>query len=106
MSIWKPPASGFLKINLNAAVRPDFVALGCICHDSHDSPLWVRSEILPYMSPLLAEVLAIRMAVGEVATRQSECVLFESDSLVVVSALLDSSVSLPGPPVTLLKLMG
>lgn len=50
------------------------------------------------MTPLLAELAAIRMAAGEVASRSLVRVFFETDSLVAASCISDSTSSLPSTP--------
>ncbi|KAB1211938.1 hypothetical protein CJ030_MR5G023754 [Morella rubra] len=60
LKVWRVPCCGFVMINMDAAVRQSYVAIGCIGHDYHG------------MSPLLAEWMALQMAAGEAALRRLE----------------------------------
>lgn len=89
---WTAPLEGFVKINTDAAVRPSFIAIVCICYNHLGVALWARSEIFARMFVLLAELLAIRMAAGEAKFRELERVVFESDSLSAIASIGDPTL--------------
>lgn len=95
LKVWTASPFGVLKINIDPAVKSDFVAIACICYDYQGIALWARSEIYLKMSSLLAKVLAV----GEAWSRGLQEVMFDNDSLTAVLDINDPNALVEGESV-------
>jgi hypothetical protein len=85
---WNPPPIGFIKINFDVAVRPNYMVAAAIISDHDGSLLWATAKKIPLMDINAGEAQAALLAV-ETATRfyPSSSLILEGDSLITITAL-------------------
>jgi hypothetical protein len=90
---WSPPPPGWHKINFDAAVRPNQVYLAAICrnHMGRITHAWLSAD--SHGDSLWAEAKAALFAVSSALASGLDSIIFEGDSLQVISSLQNSATS-------------
>ncbi|KAL5553551.1 hypothetical protein UlMin_040952 [Ulmus minor] len=93
--VWTPPPSGWVKLNMDAAVGASTAAISCVACDSHGSIICWKSKIIPTCSSLIAEAYIAKFAIDVAIVAPWTVVKFSSDAKIVLDALssLKSSVN-------------
>ncbi|GLT55002.1 hypothetical protein SLA2020_281580 [Shorea laevis] len=88
ISSWNPPPIGFIKLNFDVAVRPDYMVAAVTVSDHDGSLIWATAKKIPCMDINAGEAQAALLAV-ETATRfyPSSSLILEGDSLTTITAL-------------------
>lgn len=89
-SPWKPPPTDWVKCNSDGAWNKDreTSGLGWICRDKNGMLLWAGARAVTKAgSPLLAEAEALKWGVECLANFDYKNVIFESDSVSLVSMI-------------------
>ncbi|KAL5546088.1 hypothetical protein UlMin_005775 [Ulmus minor] len=84
---WHPPPLGWIKINSDAAIGENTAGIACIACNGRGSILCCKSRRLGSSLPLVAEGLAIELAIEMACNAGWPAVVFESDSKSFVEAV-------------------
>ncbi|XP_073120389.1 uncharacterized protein [Henckelia pumila] len=98
-SRWTPPPTTHLKCNVNVDValftKPPHMGFECLLRNSGGTVLAaIHGRILGFHEPTIAEEKGIREALRWIKRQQLSHIIFESDSLLFINALQDSSPNL------------
>ncbi|KAL5543394.1 hypothetical protein UlMin_007178 [Ulmus minor] len=77
---WHPPPSRWIKINSDAAIGENTAGIACIARNDRGSILCCKSRRLGSSLPLVAEGLAIKLAIEMACNAGWPAMVFESDS--------------------------
>lgn len=81
---WTAPPLGFLKLNVDANVRGDWLGFGCVIRDHEGTVMLAASSSTNLRAdPTFAEALALRWALGVAKQANFSGLFVETDSLVV-----------------------
>ncbi|KAK9715987.1 hypothetical protein RND81_06G204000 [Saponaria officinalis] len=92
---WIRPQAGIIKINTDAAIfEDDEIGSGFVCRDENGRVVRVGSKrVKARWHPEIAEAKAIEFGLAMAKEADMDCVVLESDSLSVVSAVQKRSLS-------------
>ncbi|XP_060961055.1 uncharacterized protein LOC115724007 [Cannabis sativa] len=88
--IWHKPATGTLKINVDAALfaAPGVHSFVCVARDSSGASVETVSCCRPgLVAPEMAEVMGVREALSWIKKKSWQNIIVETDSLTVVQAI-------------------
>ncbi|KAB1201744.1 hypothetical protein CJ030_MR2G023038 [Morella rubra] len=85
---WVPPPCGWLKVNMDVAIRQNGSYIAIFVRDSYSSLCLVYIERLVAMDPIVREAFAWAEAVSLARWLKWDKVLFECDSLLVCKDVL------------------
>ncbi|KAL0006983.1 hypothetical protein SO802_008485 [Lithocarpus litseifolius] len=88
---WSPPPSGFIKINVDAAIAQNNSALAVVARNNHGLVVKAWSKTLPKRSPIVAETEAILWALHLARGENWRKIIVESDSKISIDSILDHS---------------
>lgn len=88
---WKKPATGFLKLNIDASFTPSFSSGGAIIRDEFGSFVAAISFPLEATNALAAEMCALKVSLEWCHSQQLFNLQVETDSMALISALNCSS---------------
>jgi hypothetical protein len=91
---WSPPLAKSFKINLDTATLEFFSVQAAVCRDSAGKIIKALSQTNPPCDPNFGEALAARLVVSLATSLQLKIFCLEGDSLVVISALNNPSITL------------
>ena len=83
---WAPPHKGSIKINLDTAIRDQFIAQAVVCRD-HKGTIKAISHISYPCNPNFGEALATLLAASLVVSLKLKKFIIEEDSLIAITAL-------------------
>lgn len=87
---WKPPAEGFLKVNVDASVfaGADTFIIGMVLRDHNGSFIQGKNLCLPYPGTVLeGEAIGVKEALTWIKELQLHNISIESDSRLTVKAI-------------------
>jgi hypothetical protein len=90
---WTPPLVGTFKVNFDTSIRDQFSAQAVVCRNSKGNIVKVISQINPSCDPNYGEALAAQLAVSLAASMNLKNFIMEGDSLVVITALQNPSIT-------------
>ena len=95
-TMWEPPPSGWVKVNMDAAIGASFAAISFVACESNGTILSWKSKSISPCSPLIAEAVAVEFAIELAAGAPWNAVTFSGDSKIILDALnsLNNSVDL------------
>ncbi|KAJ4981823.1 hypothetical protein NE237_032660 [Protea cynaroides] len=88
-SRWLPPMAGYIKINVDAAVKKDLTAqgIGFIIKNADGANLLAVLQRADFPSVVAGEALAIRQGLKEAISMGFQSIVMESDCLEVVQLI-------------------
>ncbi|PON99278.1 Ribonuclease H-like domain containing protein [Trema orientale] len=84
---WKPLPEYWVKVNFDAAIRPDSVIGSAICQDFTGSIIGISSYKYDPSSPLVGECLAALQAIKLAISTGASHIILEGDSRTVIQSL-------------------
>ena len=84
---WHPSDANFIKINFDASVQHNRVAIGFVFRDSDGNPITVAARFIWDAPVLLVEITALKEALHSAWLQQFSHVLIEGDSTVLINCL-------------------
>nr|POE99604.1 hypothetical protein CFP56_66265 [Quercus suber] len=100
--VWKSPLTGFIKLNVDAAIGPSRNALAVIARNSLGEVIKVWAKPHHNCTPIQAEASAIQGAINLASSEGCKQVIIESDSKMCVDSLLTILLCLAGPSAMIL----
>ena len=90
---WSPPPTNFVKLNVDAAIAQNSLAIAVVARNEQGAVLMAWSKMLPKRSPITAEAEAILWALHLAKGENWRKIIVESDSKICIDAILDHSAS-------------
>ncbi|KAL5557491.1 hypothetical protein UlMin_039727 [Ulmus minor] len=84
---WTPPPTDWIKVNSDAAISISEVVIACVARDCKGVIISWSSRKLSPCSPLMAEALALELALKMACDAGWKYAIFASDSKIVIDAL-------------------
>ncbi|XP_075658801.1 uncharacterized protein LOC142628636 [Castanea sativa] len=88
--VWKPPLTGFIKLNVDAAIGPLRTALAVVARNSLGEVIKVWAKPHHSCTPIQAEASAIQWAANLASSEGWKQVIIESDSKMCMDSLSDN----------------
>ncbi|KAK9992871.1 hypothetical protein SO802_022574 [Lithocarpus litseifolius] len=85
--VWKPPSSGFIKLNVDAATGPSRTTLAVVARNSFIKVIKVWAKPHHSCTPIQAEASAIQWAVNLASNEGWKQIIIESDSKMCMDSL-------------------
>ncbi|KAL5568872.1 hypothetical protein UlMin_025447 [Ulmus minor] len=84
---WTPPPTDWIKVNSDVALSNSEVLIACVAHDDKGNIIsWSARRLSPF-PPMMAEALALEMALKLACDAGWKYTIFASDSKTVIDAL-------------------
>ena len=90
---WSPPPTNFVKLNVDAAIAQNSLAIAVVARNEQGAVLMAWSKMLPKRSPITAEAEAILWALHLAKGENWRKIIVESNSKICIDAILDHSAS-------------
>ncbi|KAL5563053.1 hypothetical protein UlMin_032800 [Ulmus minor] len=94
-SSWTPPPADWIKINSDAALSNSEVSIACVARDDNGIIINWSSRRLSPCPPVMAEALALEMALKMAADAGWKYSIFASDSKTVIDAINSRNSDFP-----------